>query len=205
MPGGLVKRATYASEFYELTRRLYTFVPYASGRTCSFAAFICLLAVRSMRFVLWVRSTHGQARPYDYSNGCRSPITSSCGSMLCSHCFHCFRRHGAPALTDWPVLVIVGLLLLCLFSLGRREKEAGGGADCGVLNLSVDRNNLGHLHNHIRRITPWSPHMIACSGDPVRNGSCMASTALQATGSSRLSAFPPFHSRRTPECHRRRD
>jgi len=61
--GRLVKRATYASEYHELTKKAGApFVPYAIWKDL----FLCCLhsvSRRSMRFVLWSVRTNGQADP----------------------------------------------------------------------------------------------------------------------------------------------
>jgi len=92
MPGRIVKRATYETEYHELTKKDGApFFPYAVWKDLFFAAFV-LLAIAAC--ALYFGPFGPTGKPDPPSSRLRpSRIISSCGYTLCSRCCH---RHSKP-------------------------------------------------------------------------------------------------------------
>ena len=176
MPGRLVKRATYVSEYHELTKKDGApFVPYAIWKDMFFAAFI-LLAVAACALYFGPFGPTGQPDPTiiqtvpkpDYFFLWLYALLSLLPPSL-----------ETPALLIGPVLVIVGLLLLPFLS-GEGEKSWRR-RPIAVLTVLLIAITLGTF-THLAGYTPWSPHMNAWSGAPVPVEFLRGTTALERQG-----------------------
>ena len=123
MPGRVVKRATYVNEYHELTKKDGApFVPYAIWKDMFFAAFI-LLAVGGVRALVRSVRADRQAGSRRSSRPCRSPTTSSCGSMPCSRCSRPrSKRRPCSSVPSWS-----SSDCSCFRSSPAKEKRAGSG------------------------------------------------------------------------------
>lgn len=176
MPGRLVKRATYVSEYHELTKKDGApFVPYAIWKDLFFASFI-LIAVAACALYFGPFGPTGQPDPTiiqtvpkpDYFFLWLYALLSLLPPSL-----------ETPALLIGPVLVIIGLLFLP-FLAGEGEKSWRR-RPIAVLTVLLIAIILGTF-THLAGYTPWSPHMNAWSGDPVPDRFLHGRTALQLQG-----------------------
>src|SRR6202022_1290718 len=169
MPGRLVKRATYANEYHELTKKDGApFAPSAVWKALFFAAFLPLSFGPS--------GPTGRPDPTiiqtvpkpDYFFLWLSALLSLFPPSM-----------ETPALLIGPVLVIGGLLLLPFLS-GEGEKSWRR-RPIAVLTVLLVAITLGTF-THLAGIAPWSPHMNAWSGDPVPARLLYGTTALERQG-----------------------
>src|SRR5579859_3539659 len=176
MPGRIVKRATYASEYHELTKQDGApFVPYAIWKDLFFAAVV-LLAVTACAIYFGPFGPTGQPDPTiiqtapkpDYFFLWLYAVLSLLPPSL-----------ETPALLIGPVLVIIALLLLPFLS-GEGEKSWRR-RPVAVLSIMLIAVTLGTF-THLARYAPWSPHMNAWSGDPVPERFLKGTTALERQG-----------------------
>jgi ubiquinol-cytochrome c reductase cytochrome b subunit len=189
MPGRLVKRATYVSEYHELTKKDGApFVPYAIWKDLFFAAFI-LMAVAACALYFGPFGPTGRPDPTiiqtvpkpDYFFLWLYALLSLLPPSL-----------ETPALLIGPVLVIIGLLLLPFLS-GEGEKSWRR-RPIAVLTVLLIAITLGTF-THLAGFTPWSPHMNAWSGDPVPERFLHCATALQRQGAL------VFQAKQCRNCH----
>jgi ubiquinol-cytochrome c reductase cytochrome b subunit len=161
MPGRVVKRATYVSEYHELTNEDGApFFPYAVWKDMFFAAFV-IIAVAACALYFGPFGPTGQPDPTiiqtapkpDYFFLWLYALLSLLPPSL-----------ETPALLVGPVVVIAGLLLLPFLS-GEGEKSWKR-RPIAVLTVLLIAITLGTF-THLAEFTPWSPHMSAWSGDPV--------------------------------------
>jgi ubiquinol-cytochrome c reductase cytochrome b subunit len=176
VPGRLVRRATYESEYHELTKQDgVPFVPYAVWKDLFFAAFI-LLAVAACAAYFGPFGPTGRPDPTiiqtvpkpDYFFLWLYALLSLLPPSM-----------ETPALLIGPVVAILGLLLLPFLS-GEGEKSWRR-RPIAVLTILLIAISLGTL-THLSGFTPWSPHMNAWSGDPVPDRFLRGTTALQRQG-----------------------
>src|ERR1700740_1005469 len=176
MPGRVVKRASYLSEYHELTKKDgVPFVPYAIWKDLVFAAFI-LLAVTACALYFGPFGPTGRPDPTiiqtvpkpDYFFLWLYALLSLLPPSM-----------ETPALLIGPVVVIVGLLLLPFLS-GEGEKSCRR-RPIAVLTVLLIAITLGTF-THLAGYTPWSPHMNAWSGDPVPEQFLPGRTALERQG-----------------------
>jgi ubiquinol-cytochrome c reductase cytochrome b subunit len=176
MPGRLVKKATYTTEYHELTKKDGApFVPYAVWKDLFFAAFI-LLAIAACAVYFGPFGPTGRPDPTiiqtvpkpDYFFLWLYALLSLLPPSM-----------ETPALLIGPVVVIIVLLLLPFLS-GEGEKSWRR-RPIAVLTILLIAISLGTL-THLSGYTPWSPHMNAWSGDPVPDRFLRATTALQRQG-----------------------
>src|SRR5689334_12925676 len=176
MPGRVVKRATYLTQYHELTKSDGApFVPYAIWKDMFFAAFI-LLAVAVCAAWFGPFGPSGKPDPTiiqtvpkpDYFFLWLYALLSLLPPSL-----------ETPALLIGPVVVILGLLLLPFLS-GEGEKSWKR-RPIAVLTVMLIAITLGTF-THLAGFTPWSPHMNAWSGDPVPDRFIHGTTALQRQG-----------------------
>src|SRR5258708_3079825 len=176
MPGRLVKKATYATEYHELTRKDGApFVPYAVWKDLLFAAFI-LLAVAACAVYFGPFGPTGRPDPTiiqtvpkpDYFFLWLYALLSLLPPSL-----------ETPALLIGPVIAILALLLLPFLSV--EGEKSGPGRPIAVLTVMLIGVTLGTF-THLSGFTPWSPHMNAWSGDPVPERFLHGATALQRQG-----------------------
>jgi ubiquinol-cytochrome c reductase cytochrome b subunit len=176
MPGRVVKRATYITDYHELTKRDGApFVPYAVWKDMFFAAFI-ILAVAACALYFGPFGPTGKPDPTiiqtvpkpDYFFLWLYALLSLLPPSL-----------ETPALVIGPVVVIAGLLLLPFLS-GEGEKSWKR-RPIAVLTVMLIAITLGTF-THLAGYTPWSPHMNAWSGDPVPDQFIHGTTALERQG-----------------------
>src|SRR5499425_288820 len=176
MPGRLVRRATYMSEYHTLTKTHGApFVPYAIWKDLFFAAFI-LLAVAACAVYFGPFGPTGQPDPTiiqtvpkpDYFFLWLYALLSLLPPSL-----------ETPFLLIGPVLAIIGLLLLPFLS-GEGEKSWRR-RPIAVLTVLLIAITLGTF-THLAGYTPWSPDMNAWSGDPLPEQFLHRSTALERQG-----------------------
>src|ERR1700746_3168872 len=189
MPGRVVKRSSYLSEYHELTKKDGApFVPYAIWKDLFFAAFV-LLAVAGCALYFGPFGPTGRPDPTiiqtvpkpDYFFLWLYALLSLLPPSL-----------ETPALLIGPVLVIVGLLLLPFLS-GEGEKSWKR-RPIAVLTVLLIAITLGTF-TRLAGFTPWSPHMNAWSGDPLPDRYIHGSTALERQGGL------VFQSKQCRNCH----
>jgi ubiquinol-cytochrome c reductase cytochrome b subunit len=191
MPGRLVKKATYASEYHELTKKDGApFVPYAIWKDLFFAAFI-LLAVAACALYFGPFGPTGRPDPTiiqtvpkpDYFFLWLYTLLSLLPPSM-----------ETPALLIGPVIAISALLLLPFLSgEGEKSWRRRPIAVLTVLLIAVTLGTFTHLAGP--GFTPWSPHMNAWSGDPVPETLLHGTTALQRQGSL------VFQAKQCRNCH----
>jgi ubiquinol-cytochrome c reductase cytochrome b subunit len=176
MPGRLVRRATYANEYHELTKNDGApFVPYAVWKDLFFAASV-LLAVAACAVYFGPFGPTGVPDPTiiqtapkpDYFFLWLYALLSLLPPSL-----------ETPALLIGPVVAILALLLLPFLS-GEGEKSWRR-RPIAVLTVSLIAVTLGTF-TRLAGLAPWSPHMNAWSGDPVPTRFLHGTTALQRQG-----------------------
>jgi len=176
MPGRIVKRATYVSEYHELTTKDGApFFPYAVWKDLFFAAFI-LLAIAACALYFGPFGPTGQPDPTiiqtapkpDYFFLWLYALLSLLPPSL-----------ETPALLIGPVIVILGLLLLPFLSgEGEKSWKRRPIAVLTVLLIAITLGTFTHLAEH----APWSPRMNAWSGDPVPGKFLHGTSALERQG-----------------------
>jgi ubiquinol-cytochrome c reductase cytochrome b subunit len=176
MPGRLVQRATYETEYHELTKKDgVPFVPYAVWKDLFFAAFI-LLAVAACAVYFGPFGPTGRPDPTIIQT---APKPDYFFLWLYALLSLLPPSMETPALLIGPVVAIAVLLLLPFLS-GEGEKSWRR-RPIAVLTILLIAISLGTL-THLAGYTPWSPHMNAWSGDPVPDQFLRNSTALQRQG-----------------------
>src|SRR6202162_1855417 len=189
MPGRIVKRATYANEYHELTKTDGApFVPYAVWKDLFFAAFI-LLAVAAC--AVWFGPFGPSGKP-DPTIIQTVPKPDYFFLWLYALLSLVPPSMETPALLIGPVVVILGLLLLPFLS-GEGEKSWRR-RPIAVLTVMLIAVTLGTF-THLSGYTPWSPHLNAWSGDPVPEQLLHGSTALERQGAL------VFQSKQCRNCH----
>ena len=176
MPGRLVKRATYASEYHELTKKEGApFVPYAIWKDLFFAAFI-LLAVAACAAYFGPFGPTGRPDPTIIQTAPKPDYFFLWMYALLSLLPPSMET---PALLVGPVIAILGLLLLPFLS-GEGEKSWRR-RPIAVLTVLLIAITLGTF-THLAGFAPWSPHMNAWSSDPVPAQFLHGTTALERQG-----------------------
>jgi len=176
MPGRVVRRATYLSEYHALTKKDGApFVPYAIWKDLFFAAFI-LLAVAACAVYFGPFGPTGRPDPTiiqtvpkpDYFFLWLYALLSLLPPSM-----------ETPALLIGPVVVILGLLLLPFLS-GEGEKSWRR-RPIAVLTVLLIAITLGTF-THMAEYAPWSPEMNAWSGAVVPARFLHRTTALERQG-----------------------
>jgi ubiquinol-cytochrome c reductase cytochrome b subunit len=176
MPGRLVKRATYTSEYHELTKKDGApFVPYAIWKDLFFAAFI-LVAVAGCAVYFGPFGPTGRPDPTIIQT---APKPDYFFLWLYALLSLLPPSMETPALLVGPVIAIIGLLLLPFLS-GEGEKSWRR-RPIAVLTVMLIAVTLGTF-THLAGFAPWSPHMNAWSGDPVPPQFLRGTTALERQG-----------------------
>jgi ubiquinol-cytochrome c reductase cytochrome b subunit len=176
MPGRLVKKTTYETEYHELTKKDGApFVPYAVWKDMFFAAFILLaVAACALHF-----GPFGPTGPPDPTIIQTSPKPDYFFLWLYALLSLLPPSMETPALLIGPVVAIMVLLLLPFLSgEGEKSWRRRPIAVLTILLLAISLGTLTHLSGY----TPWSPHMNAWSGDPVPDRFLRGTTALQRRG-----------------------
>jgi ubiquinol-cytochrome c reductase cytochrome b subunit len=161
MPGRLVKKATYETQYHQLTRTAGApFVPYAVWKDLFFAAMV-LAAVAACAAYFGPFGPTGQPDPTiiqtvpkpDYFFLWLYALLALLPPSL-----------ETPAILLGPVIVIGGLLLLpFLFGEGEKSWRRRPIAVLTILLIAVALRTFTHLAGY----TPWSPEMNAWSSEPV--------------------------------------
>lgn len=189
MPGRLVKRATYLTEYHKLTTdEGAPFVPYAVWKDMFFAAFI-ILTVAACAVWFGPFGPSGKPDPTiiqtvpkpDYFFLWLYALLSLLPPSL-----------ETPFLLIGPALVVLGLLLLPFLS-GEGEKSWKR-RPIAVLTLMLIAVTLGTL-TQLAEYAPWSPQMNAWSGAPVPAHFLHRSTALERQGAL------VFQAKQCRNCH----
>jgi ubiquinol-cytochrome c reductase cytochrome b subunit len=176
MPGRIVRRATYMTEYHALTRRDgIPFVPGAVAKDLFFSGFILLcIAVCAAHF--GPSGPSGQPDPTiiqtaprpDYFFLWLYAVLSLLPPSL-----------ETPVLLIGPVVALVVLLTLPFFS-GEGEKSWKR-RPIAVLMILLLAVSLGTF-THLARNAPWSPVMDAWSGEPIPAQYLKGRTALERQG-----------------------
>ena len=176
MPGRVVRRATYLSEYHELTKKDGApFVPYAIWKDLFFAAFI-LLAVAAC--AVWFGPFGPTGRP-DPTIIQTVPKPDYFFLWLYALLSLLPPSMETPALLIGPVVVILGLLLLPFLS-GEGEKSWRR-RPIAVLTVLLIAITLGTF-THLAEYAPWSPQMNAWSGASIPARFLHGTTALERQG-----------------------
>ena len=176
MPGRLVKKTTYETEYHELTKKDgEPFVPYAVWKDMFFVAFI-LLAVAACALYFGPFGPTGRPDPTIIQS---VPKPDYFFLWLYGLLSYLPPAMETPALLIGPV-VAIGFLVLLPFLSGEGEKSWRR-RPIAVLTVLLIAIILGTL-THLAGYTPWSPHMNAWSGDPVPDRFLHGTTALQRQG-----------------------
>src|SRR5712675_2067479 len=176
MPGRLVKRASYANEYHELTKNDGApFVPYAVWKDLFFAAFI-LLAVAACALYFGPFGPTGRPDPTIIQT---VPKPDYFFLWLYALLSLLPPSRETPALLIGPVVVILGLLLLPFLS-GEGEKSWRR-RPIAVLTVLLIAITLGTF-THMAEYAPWSPEMNAWSGAVVPARFLRSTTALERQG-----------------------
>jgi len=189
MPGRLVRRATYLSEYHELTKKDgEPFVPYAVWKDMFFAGFV-ILAVVACALYFGPFGPGGYPDPTiiqttpkpDYFFLWLFALVSLLPPSL-----------ETPALLIGPVVVIIALLLLPFLSgEGEKSWKRRPIAVLTVLLVAVSLSTLTHLGGY----TPWSPKMNAWSSEPIPAEFLQHRTALERQGAL------VFQAKQCHNCH----
>jgi ubiquinol-cytochrome c reductase cytochrome b subunit len=176
MPGRIVKRATYTTQYEELVKKDGApFVPYAVWKDLVFAALI-LLAVTACAAYFGPFGPSGRPDPTIIQT---APKPDYFFLWLYALLSLLPPSMETPALLIGPVVVIFALILLpFLFGEGEKSWRRRPVAVLSIMLIAVSLGTLTHLSGH----TPWSPHMNAWSGDPVPERFLKGTTALERQG-----------------------
>jgi ubiquinol-cytochrome c reductase cytochrome b subunit len=176
MPGRLVRRATYVSEYHALTQRDGApFVPYAVWKDLLFAAFV-LLALMGCALYFGPFGPSGQPNPTIIQTVPKPDYFFLWLYALLSLLPPSFET---PALLIGPVVVILGLLLLP-FLAGEGEKSWKR-RPIAVLTVLLLAITLGDF-THLAQYTPWSPQMDAWSAATLPLPMLKRASALERQG-----------------------
>jgi ubiquinol-cytochrome c reductase cytochrome b subunit len=176
MPGRVVRRATYVSEYHALTKTDGApFFPYAVWKDIFFAAAV-LLAVAVCAYFFGPFGPTGRPDPTIVQTAPRPDYFFLWLYALLSLLPPSMET---PALLVGPVVAIVALLLLPFLS-GEGEKSWRR-RPIAVVTVLLIAVTLGTF-TRMAEVAPWSPHMDAWSGDPVPERFLKGSTALQRQG-----------------------
>jgi ubiquinol-cytochrome c reductase cytochrome b subunit len=189
MPGRVVRRGTYVSEYHELTKKDGApFFPYAVWKDLFFAACV-ILAIAACALYFGPFGPTGQPDPTIIQTAPKPDYFFLWLYALLSLLPPALET---PALLVGPVVVIAGLLLLPFLS-GEGEKSLKR-RPIAVLTVLLIAITLGTF-THLAEFTPWSPHMSAWSGDPVPVRLLHGTTALERQGAL------VFQAKQCRNCH----
>ena len=189
MPGRIVRRATYVSEYHELTKKDGApFFPYAVWKDLFFSAII-ILAVTACALYFGPFGPTGRPDPTIIQTAPRPDYFFLWLYALLSLLPPSLET---PALLVGPVVVILGLLLLPFLS-GEGEKSWKR-RPIAVLTVLLIAITLGTF-TRLAETAPWSPHMNAWSGDPVPEKFLHGTTALERQGAL------VFQAKQCRNCH----
>src|ERR1700692_4363825 len=189
MPGRIVKKATYMTEYHELTKKDGApFVPYAVWKDLFFAAFI-LLAVAACAVYFGPFGPTGRPDPTIIQT---APKPDYFFLWLYAVLSLLPPSMETPALLIGPVVVILGLLLLpFLFGEGEKSWRRRPVAVLTVLLVAVALGTFTRLAGN----APWSPVMDAWSGIPIPSEFLHDRSALERQGAL------VFQAKQCHNCH----
>jgi ubiquinol-cytochrome c reductase cytochrome b subunit len=176
MPGRLVRKATYESQYHELTMKEGApFVPYAVWKDM-FAAAIVLVAVAACAAFFGPFGPTGQPNPTIIRT-----VPKPDFFFLWIYALLALLPPSweTPSIIIGPVLVI-GALLLLPFLFGEGEKSWRR-RPIAVLSVSLIAVTLATL-THLAEYTPWSPIMNAWSAEPVPQKFLRGRTPVELQG-----------------------
>jgi ubiquinol-cytochrome c reductase cytochrome b subunit len=176
MPGRLVKRATYESQYHELTRTDGApFVPFAIWKDLFFAAMV-LAAVAICASYFGPYGPTGEPDPTIIQT---VPKPDFFFLWLYALLALLPPSMETVALLIGPVIVIGALLLLpFLFGEGEKSWRRRPIAVLSILLIAVALRTFTQLAGY----TPWSPEMNAWSREPIPEKLLKGSTALEREG-----------------------
>jgi ubiquinol-cytochrome c reductase cytochrome b subunit len=176
MPGRLVKKATYESQYHELTANDGApFVPYAVWKDLFFAAMV-LAAVAICAAYFGPFGPTGQPDPTIIQT---VPKPDFFFLWLYALLALLPPSMETPALLIGPVVVIGALLLLpFLFGEGEKSWRRRPIAVLSVIFIAVALRTFTNLAGY----SPWSPEMNAWSAEPIPEKFVKGSTALERQG-----------------------
>ncbi len=161
MPGRIVRKATYQSQYHELTQKKGApFVPYAVWKDLFFSGAV-LLAVAACAAYFGPFGPSGQPDPTIIQT-----VPKPDYFFLWLYALFALLPPAleTPAILVGSVLVIGSLLLLpFLFGEGEKSWRRRPMAVLTILLVAVSLAMFTHLAGY----TPWSPEMGAWSGEPV--------------------------------------
>ncbi len=176
MPGRVVRKATYETEYHELTKRDgIPFVPGAVWKDLIFGGCI-LLALAACATYFGPFGPSGRPDPTIIQTAPRPDYFFLWIYALLSLLPP---EMETPALLIGPVVAIAGLLLLpFLFGEGEKSWRRRPIAVLTILLVAVVLGTFTDLAGH----APWSPVMDAWSGDPIPAQFLQNRTALERQG-----------------------
>jgi ubiquinol-cytochrome c reductase cytochrome b subunit len=189
MPGRVVRRSTYMSEYHTLTTRHGApFFPYAAWKDVFFAAAI-LLAVGVCALVFGPFGPTGRPDPTIVQTAPKPDYFFLWLYALLSL---------LPPSLETPVLligpaIVIGLLLLLPFFSGEGEKSWRR-RPIAVITVLLVAVVLGTF-TRMAEVAPWSPHMDAWSAAPIPDRMLKGSTALARQGAL------VFQAKQCRNCH----
>lgn len=176
MPGRVVRRATYAKEYHELTQKEgVPFVPGAIYKDIFFSGAI-LLALAAVAFYFGPFGPSGRPDPTIIQTVPRPDYFFLWLYALLSLLPP---QMETPALLIGPVIGILALLLLpFVFGEGEKSWRRRPIAILGILLVAIALGTFTDLAGH----APWSPVMDAWSGDPIPPAFLENRSALERQG-----------------------
>jgi ubiquinol-cytochrome c reductase cytochrome b subunit len=176
MPGRLVRKASYISDYHELTKKDgVPFVPGAIWKDMFFSAFI-LLSVGACAYIF---GPFGPSGPPDPTIIQTAPRPDFFFLWLYAVLSFLPPSMETPALLIGPVVGILALLLLPFVSgEGEKSWRRRPIAVLTVLLVAVALGTFTRLAEH----TPWSPVMDAWSEDPIPSKFLSNRSALERQG-----------------------
>jgi ubiquinol-cytochrome c reductase cytochrome b subunit len=176
MPGRLVKKSTYESEYHELIKKEgIAFFPYAVWKDIVFAAIV-ITAVAACAAFFGPFGPRGEPDPTIIQT---SPRPDYFFLWLYAVLALLPPSMETPALLIGPVIVIAALLLLpFLFGEGEKSWRRRPMAVLSILFLAICLATVTHWATY----APWSPEMDAWSGQPVPQKFLQNRTAVERQG-----------------------
>jgi len=176
MPGRLVKKSTYESQYRELIKKEgIAFFPYAIWKDVVFAAIV-ITAIAACAAFFGPFGPSGEPDPTIIQT---APKPDYFFLWLYAILALLPPSLETPALFIGPAIVIAALLLLpFLFGEGEKSWRRRPMAVLSIVLLAISLATVTHLAGS----APWSPEMGAWSGQPVPQKFLQGRTALQRQG-----------------------
>jgi ubiquinol-cytochrome c reductase cytochrome b subunit len=176
MPGRLVKKSTYESEYHELLKKEgIAFFPYAVWKDIVFAAIV-ITCVAACAAFFGPFGPRGEPDPTIIQT---APKPDYFFLWLYALLALLPPAMETPALLIGPVILIVALLLLpFLFGEGEKSWRRRPMAVLSIVLLAISMATI----THVAQTSPWSPEMDAWSGQPVPQQFLQGTTAVERQG-----------------------